>query len=363
MINSKSLNCKAIIRLIPNRKCLIVCVLSTVFCFLVFSGCTQNEKMYKESRFLMDTICVITVVSTSEMQAKGALEAGFEEIEKLEKLLDYYSPLSEVTAINKASGIHPVKVSEETLEVIKEAVIIADATKGAFDPTIGPVMKLWGFNVQTSEYSVPPEGDVRDVLRFVNYRNIKINEPESEIFLAKERMELDLGGIAKGYAADAAIDVLKGKGMQAALVAIAGDIKGFGLKPDRKPWKVGIQNPRSSGDSSQGEEDIFATLHLENGAISTSGDYQRFFIEQGQRYHHILDPRTGYPSSDVISVSVIAPEGFLSDGLSTGIFILGREKGMELLESLGYSGVVIDRKKKIYITEDLKGKIESEESI
>ncbi|UCF87447.1 MAG: FAD:protein FMN transferase [Nitrospiraceae bacterium] len=311
----------------------------------------------------MDTICTITVVSTSERQAKDALEAGFKEIEKLEKLLDYYSPLSEITVINKASGIHPVKVSEETLEVIKEAVKIADVTKGVFDPTIGPVMKLWGFNLKIEEYAVPSEGNVRDILRLVDYRDIKINVPESEIFLAKEGMELDLGGIAKGYAADEALDILKGKGMQAALVAIAGDIKGFGFKPDQKPWKVGIQNPRSPGDASEEGEEIFATLYLENSAISTSGDYQRFFIEQGQRYHHIIDPRTGYPSSDVISVSVIAPEGLLSDGFSTGVFILGREKGMELLESLGYSGVLIDRKKKIYITEDLKGRIESEEGI
>ncbi|TNF54933.1 FAD:protein FMN transferase [bacterium] len=346
-----------------KNKFMILCVLSSVFSFLAFSGCTQSEKMYRESRMLMDTICTITVVSTSERQAKDALEAGFKEIEKLEKLLDYYSPLSEITVINKASGIHPVKVSEETLEVIKEAVKIAAVTKGAFDPTIGPVMKLWGFNLKISEYAVPSEGDVRDILRLVDYRDIKINETESEIFLAKEGMELDLGGIAKGYATDGALDILKGKGMQAALVAIAGDIKGFGLKPDQKPWKVGIQNPRSPGDASEGGEEIFATLYLENSAISTSGDYQRFFIEQGQRYHHIIDPRTGYPSSDVISVSVIAPEGLLSDGLSTGIFILGREKGMELLESLGYSGVLIDRKKKIYITEDLKGRIESEEGI
>jgi thiamine biosynthesis lipoprotein len=318
--------------------------------------------VYKESKLLMDTVCTITVVSTSERQAKDVIKAGFREIEKIEKLLNYYSPSSEITAINKASGIRPVKVSEETLEVIKEAVKIAGYTNGAFDPTIGPIMKLWGFSLQKSEYSVPSEGDVRDTLRFVDYRRIKINEEESEVFLSKKGMELDLGGIAKGYAADEAIDVLREKGIKAALVAIAGDIRGIGLKPDQKPWKVGIQNPRS-GDSSRGGDDIFATLRLHNGAISTSGDYQRFFIEQGQRFHHILDPRTGYPPSDVISVSVLAPEGFLSDGLSTGIFILGRKKGMELLESLGYSGVVVDRNKKIYITESLKGKIDSEESI
>ena len=178
-------------------------------------------------------------------------------------------------------------------------------------------------------------------------------------------MMLDLGGITKGYAADVAIEAIKSKGVKAALVAIAGDIKGFGLKPGSHPWKVGVQNPRPTDDKSKKEEDdddIFASLYLENKAISTSGDYQRFFIKDGKRYHHILDPRIGYSPSDVISVSVIAPEGYMADGLSTGIFILGRERGIKLLESMGLDGIIVDADRKIFLTKNLEGKINIEET-
>ncbi len=176
-------------------------------------------------------------------------------------------------------------------------------------------------------------------------------------------MKIDLGGIAKGYAADKAVEILMGKGIKSALVAIAGDIRGYGVKPDGQPWKVGFQNPRADeGSSGEGDSDIFATLSLQNSAISTSGDYQRFFMKNGKRYHHILDPATGYPSHDIMSVSVIAPEGFLADALSTGIFTLGREKGMELLTSLGLNGVIVDKNREIFLTDDLKGKVNIEKN-
>ncbi len=332
-----------------------------MICLLLLSGCTKQDKMYKESRMVMDTLCTITVVSPSEEKAREAIKTGFARIKKLEQLLNFFSPESELTAINRASGSSPVKVNRETLEIIKKAVEIADYTNGAFDPTIGPVMKLWGFTNQPFEPSVPSENKIRDALRLVNYKKININTPKSEIFLEKKGMELDLGGIAKGYAADAAIEAIKAKGIKAALVAIAGDIKGFGLKPDMKPWKVGIQSPRPADNKSKMKgEDIFASLYLKDKAISTSGDYQRFFIKQGRRYHHILDPRVGYSVSDVISVSVIAPDGFMADGLSTGILVLGAEKGIKLLESMGLSGVIVDSNNEIFITKDLKGKINFE---
>ncbi len=319
--------------------------------------------MYRESRIAMDTVCTITVVSSSGEQAKEAIEAGFSGIKKLEQLLNYFSPGSEITVINKASGSSPVKVSRETLEVIQKAAGIADYTNGAFDPTIGPVMKLWGFNKQASGFSVPSAYEISTALKLVDYRKIKINSADSEVFLEERGMELDLGGIAKGYAADRVIEIIKKRGIKAALVSIAGDIRGIGLKPDGNPWEVGIQSPRpGSGVRGQGsgvgnEEDIFASIFLKDKAISTSGDYQRFFMEDGKRYHHIIDPRTGYPSAGAISVSVMAPEGFMADGLSTGIFVLGRDKGMELLKSMGLDGIIVDGSMGVFVTDNLKGKI------
>ena len=332
--------------------------------------------MYKESRIVMDTFCTITVVSPSRKEAKEAIEAGFTEIKRLEQLLNFFSADSEVTALNRASGREPVKVSRDTLDVIKKTVEIANYTDGAFDPTIGPLMRLWGFSNQNPNPSIPLEDKIKGALRFVDYKKIKINDMASQIFLEEKGMEIDLGGIAKGYAADRAIEAIKAKGIKAALVAIAGDIKTFGLKPDLQPWKIGIQNPRPKTEKNEdiipplakgGEgglsEDIFASLYIKDKAISTSGDYQRFFIENGKRYHHILNPGTGYPAAGVISVSIIAPEGYMADGLSTGIFVLGPDKGIRLLESMGIDGIIIDANKKIFFTKNLKGKINIEENL
>jgi thiamine biosynthesis lipoprotein len=338
---------------------LIYCLLLTTYCFLSLSGCSKGDKLYKETQVVMDTFCTITVVSPSRQKAEEAIKAGFAEIKRLEHLLNYFSPDSEVTAINKAAGIRPVKVSKETLDVIKKAIEIADITGGAFDPTIGPVIKLWKFSELSSNPSPPSQETIKDTLELVDYKSIKINEATSEVYLEKKGMELDLGGIAKGYAADKAIEVIKTRGIRSALVAIAGDIKGFGLKPDRRPWKIGIQNPRPEvSNSSKKWEDIFATLYLNNRAISTSGDYQRFFIKDGKRYHHILDPETGYPAtSGLISVSVLAPEGYIADSLSTAVFVMGYQKGLALLESMGLDGVIVDFGKKVFVTRNLKKEI------
>ncbi len=319
--------------------------------------------MYKESRLVMDTVCTITVVSPSKKQAGEAIEAGFASIEKLEHILDFFSDESEITAINMAAGKGPVRVRRETLDVIQRSVKVAEYTNGAFDPTVGPLMELWGFSGPSSgSVSIPDAEAIRYVTGLVDFKKMSINASASEVSLAEKGMKLDLGGLAKGYAADMAIDAIKAKGIKSALVAIAGDIKGFGLRPDLKPWKVGIQNPRvKSIEVPDGDGNtIIATLDLKEEAISTSGDYQRFFIRDGERYHHILDPETGFPASGVISVTVIAPYGYMADGLSTGIFILGREKGIKLLESLGFNGIIVDSNRQIYITENLEGRIEIE---
>ncbi len=307
----------------------------------------------------MDTFCTITVVSPSKEKARRAVNTGFAEIKKLETLLNYFSDESEISMINKAAGIHPVKVSQETLEIIQKMVDIAKLTNGVFDATIAPVIKHWKFSKHHSASSVPSGNVIENALKSVDYKKIIIHHETSEIYLKEKGMELDLGGIAKGYAADKAVDAIKSEGIKAVLVAIAGDIKGFGLNTSGNPWKVGIQNPRPEPGLEKPWEDIFATLYLLDSAISTSGDYQRFFIKNGKRFHHILDPETGFPAdSGLISVSVIAPEGYLSDSLSTAVFIIGAEKGIKLLESMGLDGVLVDTDKKILLTKNLKGKID-----
>jgi thiamine biosynthesis lipoprotein len=336
-----------------------VLVLCSVFYVLILSGCTEKNRMYKESRVLMDTYCTITVVSPEKEAARGAIEAGFAEIQKLDLLLNYFSDDSEISAINRAAGKHPVKVSGETLDMMKKTLYISKMTNGVFDPTIAPVVSLWNFSKKMINPSVPSERMIANTVKLVDYEKVKIDDDKLEVFLEENDMELDLGGIAKGYAADRAVDAIKARGIKAALVAVAGDIRGFGLNTSGNAWKVGIQNPRPDSLSDKPWEDIIASLYLGNMAISTSGDYQRFFIKDGKRFHHILNPENGFPAeSDLVSVSVIAPEGYLSDSLSTTVFALGLERGLSFLESTGLDGVLINADKKVFVTRNLKGKLE-----
>jgi len=316
--------------------------------------------MFKENRVMMDTFCTITVVSASEEKAKEAIEAGFGEIKRMETLFNNFSPDSEISIVGKSAGVKPAGVSKETLDLIEKTIDISEMTDGAFDPTVAPVLKLWRFSGRPANPAIPAGDAIEDARELVDYRKIKTDGAASEIFLERKGMELDLGGIAKGYAADKAVEAIKAEGIRAALVAIAGDIRGYGLSATGKPWKVGIQDPRPvNPDSEKPWEDIFASVYLKDSAISTAGDYQRFFMKNGKRYHHIIDPKTGYPSeSGLISVSVIAPEGYISDGIDTAVLVLGAEKGMKLLESMNIDGILVDSQKRVFITKGLKGKIE-----
>ncbi|MBI5665940.1 MAG: FAD:protein FMN transferase [Nitrospirae bacterium] len=316
--------------------------------------------MYKESRVLMDTYCTITVVCPSKEKAREAIDAGYAEIRKLDKLLNNFEADSEVSAISRDAGTKPVHVSRETMELMQKTIGISKITNGAFDPTIAPVLKLWKFSGRPADPSMPSSDAIKDALKLVGYNKIKTESGSSCIYLEDKGMELDLGGIAKGYAADKAVAAIKAKGVKAALVALAGDIRGYGLSTSGNAWKVGIQDPRPENPNAEKPwEDIFASIHLKDSAISTAGDYQRFFIKDGKRYHHIIDPSTGYPSdSGLISVSVIAPEGYMADGIDTAILILGAEKGMKLLESKGLDGILVTADKKVLITKKLKGNIE-----
>ena len=313
----------------------------------------NREKLFQQSRFAMDTLTSITVVSVSKEEAQRAIQAGFEEIERIGVLLNYYSEKSEITAINKAAGKSPVKVSKETVEIIQRALEIAELTGGAYDPTIGPVESLWDF----TRSKIPESSLIKSKLYLVDFRKVHVDKESSTVFLELEGMELDLGGIAKGYGADKAIEVIKSHGIRGALVSVAGDIKCYGLKPGSQPWRIGIQNPRAKGGSVN--DNILVSLLLKEQAISTSGDYQRFFIINGTRYHHLLDPETGMPATGLISVSLIAKEGVLADALCTGVFILGMEKGLKVLKSQGVEGIFVDKYQNVYITKRLTSTLES----
>jgi thiamine biosynthesis lipoprotein len=308
------------------------------------AACAPEESTYRKSSIIMDTLVTITVVSDSRQEAEDALEAAFDEIRRLEELLSFWTEDSEIAAIYQNAGVRPVRVSPETLEVVERSLHIAEKTGGAFDPTVGPVMRLWDFR----EKRMPAKKEIEGKLGLVDYRKVVVDREDSTVYLEAKGMSFDTGGIAKGYAVDRAVEVLKERGMESGLVAIAGDIRGFGPRK----WRIGIRDPRGEGD-----EDVMAVLELKDRAVSTSGDYERYFALEGKRYHHLLDPETGLPARGVWSASVIAGEAVLTDGFSTGIFVMGPDRGLALLESLGMEAVVVAEGGDAHTTSGIRDRI------
>lgn len=328
-------------------------MLNTLCCFLLFTvlcACTdEKEKVYKKSTIMMDTVITISVVSHSKDKAEQAINTAFLEIKRLEALFDFYSADSEVSRINRNAGISRVKVSPDMLTVLDKSSFVSEKTEGAFDITTGSLLELYDF----SQKIKPPKNALEKRLPLVNFRAVHINRKDSTAFLEKKGMLIDLGGIVKGYTADKTVDILKRAGIDSGIVAIAGDIKTFGLKPNGNSWKVGIKDPRA-----EGQDDIIAALDLKDLAISTSGDYERYFMLDGKRYHHLLSPKTGYPVHTCQSASIITEEGVLADAFATGVFILGPEKGMKVIEHLGFDGLIIDKEGHIHVTSNIREKIE-----
>jgi thiamine biosynthesis lipoprotein len=294
----------------------------------------------------MYTLTTITTVSDSAEKSQRAIEAAFRELDRLEKMLNYYDNSSEIAAINSNAGIRPVKVSPETMELIAYSIYVAQNTGGAFDITMGPVISLWDFKKRT----MPDNNKLKARLDEIGYKKIVLDKKASTAFLRQKGMEINLGGILKGYAAEKAADMLKRNAIKSGIVAVAGDIQTFGTKPDSSLWNVGVQNPRQTGK----DDGLLAVADLKDKAISTAGDYEQFFIRDGIRYHHILSTQTGYPVSECRSVTVIADKGIAADGFDTAIFILGPKKGMEVMKKLGLDGIIVDKMGNVTVTEGIR---------
>ena len=315
-------------------------ILAGLLILFIIYGCGQKFPSKKE--FLMDTEVEIILPHGSEED----FAAAFNEIRRIEKLMDIHDPESEISRINRLANKESIKVSKEIFEVLEKTLEYSRLTSGAVDVSIRPLSVLWGERGKLKE--VPEAREIEKKLPLVNYRNIILNERNQTVEFKREGVALDLGGIAKGYALDCAIRVLKERGIKEALINAGGDIRVMG----ERVWKVGLQHPRK-------ENEVLAVIKLKNRAIATSGDYQRYFIKEGKRYHHIINPETGYPALECMSVTILAPQATQADILATSIFILGSEKGMELIESLeGVEGIIIDAQGEILFSSGLKGKLQ-----
>jgi FAD:protein FMN transferase len=312
-------------------------------------GCDMKKSnVTKETRSSMHTIVTITAVSDSTDLARKAIEEAYAELDRLASVFNFYDEKSELSAINRNAGVGPVKVSKETLELIAKSLYVSQMTDGAFDVTVGSLVKLWDMNKRI----VPDKKIIEETKKNIGYENIVVDRTGSAIFIKKKGMSIDLGGIVKGYAADRVVDILQRNGIKSGIAQVGGEVRTFGKKPDGSPWTVGIQNPRQKG----GGDEIIATVDISGKAISTSGDYNKYFEKDGRRYHHLIDPKTGYPSLNCGSATVIADNATSSDGFSK-LFILGPEKGIEAAKKAGVEVVFIDCNGEVALSDGLKERV------
>jgi len=302
--------------------------------FLLFQGLIFCNEILSHSDFLMDTYVTVQVVVSDKIIGKKVLDDAFELIKKLDKKFNNYNPDSELSYINRNAFNSTIKVDEEMLRILEASKKIFEMSDGTFDPTVSPLVKLWNFKAEKPV--VPSQSAIIDLLPLVNFNNVIIDEKNKSVHFLKNGMGIDLGAIAKGFIVDEVADFLKKRNIKSALINAGGNIYAYGKKPDNSDWNVGLKDPRGDG--------IIATFPLRDCSIATSGDYERFFIVDGKRYHHILNPKTGYPVYETISVSVIAKDATTADGLSTAAFVIGGQKALEFLKSLNkddLEGIVI----------------------
>jgi thiamine biosynthesis lipoprotein len=293
----------------------------------------NSNSTLKIGRILMGTLVEVTVVGPSDLLQQAA-NSALDEIKRIEDLTSFHKQ-SQLNEINEKSGLAPVRVDPELMALIQSSLEISRVSNGAFDPTIGVISRLWNFSGPEGPRLPSPE-EINQALHKVDWKKVQILPERSEIYLPEQGMAMDLGGISKGYALNQAEQIIKSTGIKSALINAGGDITAFGGKGPGVPWKIGIQDPRDTST-------IVATVDIESGSVFTSGDYQRYFEKDGIRYHHILDPKTGFPASEVESVSVVAPDGVRAEGLSAGIFVLGPQRGGSFLDKMNnVSGLIVD---------------------
>lgn len=296
-----------------------------IFLTAMTSCSSKGQDLLSRTQFIMGTLVEITVRDADADKAQKAIDQAFDEMGRLEKLMSTHLTDSEISRLNTGAGKKGFfPVSPEVLEVIKRGIYWGEKSNGAFDISIGPLSRLWQFDDENP--SLPDAGQLAQAVPLVNFRDIEINA--SKVRLKQPGMSLHLGAIGKGYAVDKAMQVLKSSGIQHALINAGGDLKALGTREDGKPWRIGLQHPRKP-------EQMIASFELTDKAVATSGDYQRYFMLDGRRYHHILNPATGTPAQGMISATIIADNVMDADALATAVFVLGDEKGMALIDSLG----------------------------
>jgi thiamine biosynthesis lipoprotein len=297
---------------------------------------------------LLGTTCTVRLYDAG---SPAVLDAAFARIAEIESRMTVNRDDSEVMRINAAAGKRRVAVTADVLEVIRQGLLYSSDGDGAYDITVEPLVKLWG--IGSPRARIPAADEIRRALALIDYRMVEINTTASTVYLKKAGMGLDLGSIAKGYAADEVGRIVRARGVRGALIDLGGNVLTVGTKPDGSRWRIGIQNPVEARGTKIGYVDITG------GSVTTAGTYERFFERGGRRYFHILDARTGYPAWNGLSaVALVAPDSLSADGYDTLVFTLGLERGRAFVESTKgkIEAVFITEKREVYVTPGLRSR-------
>jgi thiamine biosynthesis lipoprotein len=311
----------------------------------IFASC----KVEPRTEYVLGTVCTVNLYDKG---TKAIYDELFARLRELESILSANNDTSNIAEINAAAGITPVKAKPDTLTVLTTALEYCEPTNGEFDPSVGPLVKAW--NIGSDNAAVPSKEVLQKAMSLVDYRNIEVDQTAGTVFLKKQGMKLDLGAIAKGYAADGMAKIIKRHGIQKAMIDLGGNILAIGEKAPNTPWTIGIRDPEQKTGSA------ILSLKVKDMSIVTSGTYERYFVQDGKSYHHIIDPHTGFPAENgLLSVSIVTPASMTADALSTSVFLLGPEKGMAFIErSPDTEAIFITVNHEIRVSSGLRGKLE-----
>ena len=312
----------------------------TLLCTLAFGQVAHKRKLS-----LLGSPFEITVVAKDTVEGNAYIDMGLAEVKRIENLISDWIPTTPISIINKNAGVAPVEVTDELLGLVERSTRISKVTDGAFDISYASMDKLWKYDGTMKE--MPSTEAIKKSVEKIGYQKIILDKAKKTIFLRDKGMKLGLGGIGQGYIADMVKELLYAKGCKAGLINVSGDIIAWGKQPDGTPWKVGIVNPLNKNK-------VFAMFPLLDSAVETSGNYEKYVTFNGKRYSHIIDPRTGYPAMGVVSVSVFAKTTEVADALATGIFVMGIDAGLNLVNQMkGISCIIVDDKGTVHTSKNI----------
>jgi thiamine biosynthesis lipoprotein len=287
----------------------------------------------------------ITLVGKDTTEINQNIDLAISELKRIEHVISDWIPTTPVSEVNRNAGIQPVVVPQELIDLIERSIKISKLTDGAFDVTYASMDKIWKFD--GSMKAMPTEEEIKKSVAKVGYQNIVMDKNKRTVFLKLKGMKLGFGGIGQGYIADKIKELLVSKGVVSGIINVSGDISTWGRQPNGEQWRIAIKNPLNKSK-------VFATFPLEDIAVETSGSYEKFVIFNGKKYSHIIDTRTGYPAQGVSSVTVFAKTTELADALATGIFVMGIEVGIDLVNQLpGVGCIMVDDSGKIFSSKSI----------